>query len=122
MINQSEATQAAKPEQMRGYLRGSNPTGYKYRLDKTKLPDAFAYYSGIEQINFDHPKQSGAWRNAICPFHADSKPSLRINMEAGGYRCMACGTKGADLIAFHMAYNSLSFVDACKDLGAWSES
>lgn len=66
-------------------------------------------------------KGGGHWRDAICPFHLDSKPSLRINVEKGAYRCMVCGARGGDVLAFHMHKHSLHFVEACKQLGAWVE-
>lgn len=64
-------------------------------------------------------KSGGAWRDAIYPFHTDTKPSLRINVEKGAYRCMVCGARGGDVLAFHIHKHSLHFVGACKQLGAW---
>ena len=61
----------------------------------------------------------GAWRSALCCFHDDHSPSLRVNVETGAYRCMACGEKGGDVLAFHRARHGLSFVQAARDLGAW---
>ena len=63
----------------------------------------------------------GLWRTAICPFHSDTKPSLRINIEKGAYRCMACGAHGGDVLAFHMHRHGLGFIHAAKELGAWIE-
>ena len=62
---------------------------------------------------------AGGWRDAICPFHEDSKPSLRDRFETGAFRCMACGAHGGDVLAFHMQRHGLRFVDAAKALGAW---
>jgi DNA primase len=64
-------------------------------------------------------KGGGVWRDAICPFHKDTNPSLRINVEKGAYRCMVCGAHGGDVLAFHMHKHGLNFVEACKQLGAW---
>ena len=61
----------------------------------------------------------GEWRTALCPFHDDTRPSLRIHIEDGGFRCMACGASGGDVLAFHMMRYGLSFVEAAKSLGAW---
>lgn len=33
---------------------------------------------------------------------------------------MACGVKGGDVLAFHMQHNGMDFVQAARDLGAWS--
>ena len=61
----------------------------------------------------------GEWKNAICPFHTDTHPSLRVRLDTGGFRCMACGAHGGDVIAFHMQRHGLRFVDAARDLNAW---
>jgi DNA primase len=85
------------------------------RFSRRALPDPVQYYQS-QNINL---KGRGAWRDAICPFHPDTKPSLRINIERGAYRCMACGALGGDVLDFHMHKHSLGFVEACRALGAW---
>lgn len=85
------------------------------RFSRRALPDTQTYYQS-QNIQL---KGTGQWRDAICPFHVDSKPSLRINIERGAYRCMACGAHGGDVLAFHMHLYSMPFVAACKALGAW---
>ena len=62
---------------------------------------------------------TGKWRKALCPFHADTQPSLGINTETGGYNCLACGARGGDILAFQMHFHSMPFVAACKALGVW---
>ena len=79
------------------------------------LPDTKTYYKS-QHIKL---KGGGVWRDAICPFHKDTKPSLRVNIECGAYRCMACGARGGDVLSFHMHLHSMPFVAACKALGAW---
>ena len=59
------------------------------------------------------------WKNAVCPFHADTNPSLRVRLDSGGFRCMVCHAKGSDVLAFHMKRTGLPFILAAKDLGAW---
>lgn len=85
---------------------------------RSLLPNAVKYYQtqGVEL------KGQGVWRDAICPFHKDTKPSLRVNVERGAYRCMVCGARGGDVLDFHLQKHGLSFVDACKQLGAWVEN
>jgi hypothetical protein len=61
----------------------------------------------------------GPWRDALCPFHSDSRPSLRVNASSGAFRCMACGASGGDVLAYHMRRYGMRFVDAAKALGAW---
>ena len=64
-------------------------------------------------------KGRGKWRDALCVFHDDARPSLRINIETGAFKCMSCGAHGSDVIAFHMQRFGLRFVDAAKQLNAW---
>ena len=84
-------------------------------FSRKALPDALTYYQS-QNITL---KGTGAWRDAVCPFHKDTKPSLRINVEKGAYRCMVCGARGGDVLAFHQQRHNLNFVEACKQLGAW---
>lgn len=37
---------------------------------------------------------SQGWYSAICPFHADTSPSLRIKADTGGAICLGCDWKG----------------------------
>jgi hypothetical protein len=63
----------------------------------------------------------GKWRNARCPLHGGT--SLRINLQSGAFCCMGgCEFRGGDVIAFLMLRDGLTFVAACKRLGAWVES
>jgi len=55
----------------------------------------------------------------LCPFHDDHNPSLRVRLDTGGFKCMACGARGGDVLSFHMKRYGLSFKQAAKDLGAW---
>lgn len=52
---------------------------------------------------------------AICPFHADSNPSLKLNKKY--YYCFGCGAKG-DVIDFVAQLLGLSRLDAAKKLAA----
>ena len=61
------------------------------------------------------------WRSAICPFHDDRKPSLTVHIGHGGFKCMACGVKGGDVLDFHRQKYGLGFIEAAKELGAWKE-
>ena len=84
-------------------------------FDREKLPNAVRYYAEREALRL---VGRGRWRSAVCPFHDDTRPSLRINIETGAYRCMTCGAKGGDVLAFHRARHGLSFTQAARDLGA----
>lgn len=85
------------------------------RFERKRLPDPLGYFqsAGLQLIG------RGRWRSALCPFHDDHSPSLRVNAETGAFRCMACGAHGGDVLAFHRARYGLSFAQAARDLGAW---
>jgi hypothetical protein len=42
-----------------------------------------------------------------------------VQLDTGGFRCMACGAHGGDVLAFHMQRYGLAFIEAAKALGAW---
>lgn len=63
----------------------------------------------------------GRWRSLRCDFHDDSEPSLRVNIETGGWVCMACGERGGDALAHYMRRTGLDFAQAAQALGAWVE-
>ncbi len=86
------------------------------KFERGALPDSVGYYSNRAALRLIG---RGCWRSAVCPFHDDARPSLRVNTETGAYRCMACGAKGGDVLAFHQARHGLSFQQAARDLGAW---
>lgn len=85
------------------------------RFERDRLPDPLGYFSASGLRLYGR----GRWRSTLCPFHRDTRPSLRINTETGAYRCMSCGAKGCDVLDFHRARHGLSFPQAARDLGAW---
>ena len=50
---------------------------------------------------------------ALCPFHEDSNPSMRIFDSKGHYHCFACGAHG-NAITYVMQSQKLKFNDAVK--------
>ena len=82
---------------------------------RNRLPSPFQYYKG-QGLKFIG---GGEWKSACCPFHGDKRPSLRVRLDTGSFRCMACGAYGGDVLAFHMQRHRLSFIEAAKQLGAW---
>lgn len=88
------------------------------KFKREQLPSAVEYFSSHDLTL----KGTGAWRDAVCPFHDDTKPSLRVRADSGAYRCMVCGAHGGDILSFHINRTGLSFVQAAKDLGAWIEN
>lgn len=86
-------------------------------FDRTRLPDPGDYYIG-QGLTLTG---KGRWRTAPCPFHG-GRDSLRVDTREGGFVCMAaCGAKGGDVVAFHMAQHGVDFVTAARALGAWTD-
>jgi DNA primase len=84
-------------------------------VNKPALPSPVNYFTS-QGINL---KGKGLWVSAICPFHDDTTPSLRIHREKGAFKCMVCGVCGGDVIAFQMLRYDQNFIEACKALGVW---
>ncbi|MFO1348977.1 MAG: CHC2 zinc finger domain-containing protein [Pseudomonadales bacterium] len=85
------------------------------RFNRQHLPQPADYFKN-QGVAF---KGGGEWKDAICPFHNDTKPSLRLRLDTGAFRCMVCGAHGGDVLAFHRLKTGLGFIDAAKALGAW---
>lgn len=51
----------------------------------------------------------------ICPFHADTKPSLKVNDAKGLYKCFACGA-GGDAITFVKQHKNLEYVETLREI------
>lgn len=96
-------------------MRRAHATRARFPFRRDLLPSPSEYYvaQGLTL------KGGGEWKSAICPFHDDTKPSLRIRLDSGGFRCMCCGAKGGDVLAFHMLRYNLNFKEAAKALDAW---
>lgn len=61
--------------------------------------------------------KSGVEYEACCPFHNEKTPSFKVSPSKQFYNCFGCGANG-DAIKFLMEHDTLSFVDACHELGA----
>lgn len=83
-------------------------------FDRGRLPEPLAYFEG-EGLTLTG---RGRWRSAACQFHGGSD-SMRINVESGGWCCMACGERGGDVLAYAMQAHALDFMTAARRLGAW---
>ncbi len=58
-------------------------------------------------------KPAGRSLVGLCPFHDDSRPSMRVNPEGQFFKCFACGT-GGDVIKFIMLRERMTFPEAVK--------
>lgn len=65
------------------------------------------------------PKRSGnaGEHLALCLFHNERTPSMRLNNATGEFHCFGCG-HGGDILTLVMEYLGVDFVDAMKWLGA----
>jgi hypothetical protein len=87
-------------------------------FDKALLPTPARY---LESRGLLPAAVRGPWAAIRCPSHkqgSETNPSLRVSLEDGHFRCMACGIKGGDVLALHRAITGLSFVEAATELGA----
>lgn len=90
---------------------------YKRKFHHALLPTPTSYYS--KQFSGLNIKSESA--KVRCCFHEpDNNPSLLISMIDGHFKCMACGVKGHDVIAFHMQRHQKTFTQAVTYFGAWS--
>ena len=51
----------------------------------------------------------------ICPFHADTNPSLMVSRQKQLFKCFACG-EGGNVFTFLQKYDSKTFVEAVQTL------
>ena len=105
-------TQSTRKRQMARPMPGNYQ---RFAFNRELLPRPANYYTaeGVKLLG------GSGWRDALCPFHKDTKPSMRVFVETGAFRCMVCGAHGGDVLAFHMLRHGLRFVESAKALGAW---
>ena len=53
----------------------------------------------------------------LCPFHADTNPSLSVSREKQIYKCFVCGEAG-NIYNFLMKYENIDFVEAVSQIAA----
>jgi archaellum biogenesis ATPase FlaH len=64
-------------------------------------------------------RKEGSELAGLCPFHADSSPSLKVNPSKQVWACFACAEhekNGADVFGFLMSYEQIDFPEAIKRL------
>jgi DNA primase len=62
-------------------------------------------------------RKAGANYSGLCPFHNEKTPSFSVSPSKQFYHCFGCGVHG-NAIGFLMAYASLGYIDAVKDLAS----
>ncbi|OJU90059.1 MAG: hypothetical protein BGO13_07030 [Burkholderiales bacterium 66-5] len=81
------------------------------------LPEPVDYF---ESCGLTFRERKGVWRTTRCEFHG-GRDSLRVNTRNGAWVCMACNAKGGDVLAYEMAREGSTFVEAAKRLGCWQD-
>ena len=79
----------------------------KDRIRETPISSIISQYMSLNK--------KGANLEGLCPFHPDSKPSLKVNDTKGMFKCFVCGA-GGDAITFVKDFTKVEFVDALKDI------
>ena len=104
--------------------RGSAPSAYQPR---DPAADA-AFRQLVEETRSQHNisdivgrtrqvRKAGREMVALCAFHNERSPSMRVNDAKGTYHCFGCGSSG-DIIKYVMETEGLGFMDAMRWLGA----
>jgi DNA primase len=62
-------------------------------------------------------RKAGTNYVGLCPFHNEKTPSFSVSPTKQFYHCFGCGVHG-NAIGFLMAYASMGYVDAVKDLAS----
>lgn len=94
-------------------------------MTKKKLPskkiDTHALLAQLDIVQVIDARvkltKSGAEYQACCPFHNESTPSFKVSPSKQFYNCFGCGANG-DAIKFVQEFDGLTFIDACRALGA----
>ena len=74
---------------------------------ETDLAAVLEYYGATV------PNRHG-WVKIRCVVHNDSTPSMTVNVESGGFNCMACGAKGGDGLQLVRLVEDCDFPTAVK--------
>ncbi|MCS7214350.1 MAG: DNA primase [Candidatus Calescibacterium sp.] len=76
-------------------------------LEKIDILEVVSEYISVKKIGKD-------WY-AVCPFHPDTKPSLRIREDKKIFNCFGCGV-GGNVITFISKIRNISFLEALSFL------
>lgn len=91
----------------------------KYRpahvTPQKQLPEPAQFYAA-EVVAFHD--RGGDWASGLCPFHDDHNPSFQMNLQSGGYVCLACQAKGGSIVSFVSNRDGLSY----REAAAWIRS
>lgn len=66
-------------------------------------------------------RQIPGWQTVVCVFHSETRPSLRVNVDSGGFMCQACGVTGGNIYAFVAAKEGVPYRDAVNIVAGWPD-
>jgi len=87
------------------------------------IPDSFKQdlLSRVDMVElvsrYVQLKKGGVNYLGLCPFHNEKSPSFTVSPVKQFYHCFGCGAHG-NAIGFVMAYSSLGYIDALKELAS----
>ncbi len=84
-----------------------------YQSAKEEIKQAADIVSVVGQ--FVQLRKAGKNFVGLCPFHGEKAPSFTVSQDKQMFHCFGC-KQGGDVFAFWMAYHSLSFPEALRDL------
>ena len=86
------------------------------RLSQEKIDEVRSSVNIVDVIG-EHLSLTKSGRNykAICPFHADTHPSLSISEEKQIFNCFVCGT-GGNVFTFLQKHLGISYIEAVKEV------
>lgn len=79
----------------------------KDQIKETPISSIIGHYMTLNR--------RGSNLEGLCPFHADTKPSFKVNDDKGLYKCFACAV-GGDAITFVKEYKKIDFVEALREI------
>lgn len=80
-------------------------------LSSTSITDVVSEYVELEKKGKNYV--------GLCPFHADSNPSMTVSEEKGIYKCFSCGA-GGNAVKFVQDFEQISFQEALQKVAAKS--
>lgn len=81
------------------------------------LPKYFSWDVILQENKIDAGSDKGDQYEITCPFHADKRPSMRLNKVTGVYHCFSCGRKGTYVrFIWELMGKQISYSDFCEEV------
>lgn len=72
---------------------------------KREIDPSYFYHQELPEVELNRYGQ-------VCCFCEDKSGSMRINLETGAFKCIACGVSGGDIIAFTITRYKIQMPEA----------